>query len=407
MALRSVRSPNTVPILLARSHLIVDKRCPALNSYASNPSRNWPLVPSDLIMAATQDQGMTYAGAGVSIDAGNELVNRIKTAIATTKRPGADATIGGFGGMIDLQAAGYKEAPILVQATDGVGTKLKIAFALNKHDSVGIDLVAMNVNDLVVQGAEPLTFLDYFACGKLDPEVATLFVEGVADGCRQAGCALVGGETAEMPSMYADGEYDAGGTATGAIKHGDPILPAKDSMVEGDVLLGLPSNGVHSNGFSLVRKILERQNLDFKDKAPWNDSISVGESLLTPTRIYVKPCLEVVRRGLTKGMAHITGGGLLENIPRMLPDALASEIDAAAWKAPPVFQWLQKAGNVAAIEMARVFNNGIGMVLVVSADKASEAMSVLQEAGEQPVQIGKLVNRAGEACVLKNLESWY
>ncbi|TKA72634.1 hypothetical protein B0A55_05981 [Friedmanniomyces simplex] len=264
----------------------------------------------------------------------------------------------------------------------------------------------MNVNDLVVQGAEPLTFLDYFACGKLDVGTVESFVEGVAEGCRQAGCALVGGETAEMPSMYADGEYDAAGTATGAIRRGDKLLPRKESMVAGDVLLGLQSNGVHSNGFSLVRKILEKEKLDVKDAAPWNKSVTVAESLLTPTRIYVKPCLEVHRRGLVKGMAHITGGGLLENVPRMLPDSLASEIDVSAWEMPAVFQWLQRAGDVTAAEMARVFNNGIGMVLVVPAAQVNEAESLLQEAGETSIRIGVLVERTGEACLLKKLESW-
>jgi homoserine kinase len=355
-------------------------------------------------MAASQ--GMTYAGAGVSIDAGYDLVQRIKVAVATTKRPGADATLGGFGGMIDLQAAGYDKAPILVQATDGVGTKLKIAFAINKHDTVGIDLVAMNVNDLVVQGAEPLTFLDYFACGKLDVHTAASFVEGVAEGCKQAGCALIGGETAEMPSMYSEGEYDAAGTATGAIRHGDKVLPDRESMVEGDALLGLLSSGVHSNGFSLVRKILEKESLVFKNRAPWDLSTTVGESLLTPTRIYVKPCLELYRKGLVKGMAHITGGGLLENVPRMLPDSLASEIDVSTWDVPAVFKWLQKAGNVAPTEMARVFNSGIGMVLVIPAEKVEEATSVLQTGGEKVARIGVLSKRSGKECILTHLESW-
>lgn len=351
-------------------------------------------------------QGMTYAGAGVSIDAGNDLVKRIKAAVATTKRPGADATLGGFGGIIDLQAAGYDKAPILVQATDGVGTKLKIAFAMNKHDTVGIDLVAMNVNDLVVQGAEPLTFLDYFACGKLDVHTAASFVEGVVEGCKQAGCALIGGETAEMPSIYSEGEYDAAGTATGAVRHGDKFLPDRESMVEGDVLLGLQSSGVHSNGFSLVRKILEKESLAFKDQAPWDPSTTVGESLLTPTRIYVKPCLELYRKGLVKGMAHITGGGLLENIPRMLPNSLASEIDVSTWEVPAVFKWLKKAGNIAPIEMARVFNSGIGMVLVIPAEKVEEATSVLQTGGERVVRIGVLGKRSRKECILKHLDSW-
>jgi homoserine kinase len=348
---------------------------------------------------------MTYAAAGVSIDAGNELVDRIKAAVATTKRRGADAVIGGFGGAIDLQAAGYENAPIIVQAIDGVGTKLKIAFAMNKHDTVGIDLVAMNVNDLVVQGAEPISFLDYYACGKLDVENTAAFVEGVAKGCKESGCALVGGETAEMPGMYSDGEYDAGGCATGVIKQGQKLLPLKDEMLEGDVLLGLASSGVHSNGFSLVRKILERENLNFQDSAPWDQGTTVGASLLTPTRIYVKSCLELSNKGLVKGMAHITGGGLSENIPRMLPKTLAGEVEVGTWTIPPVLKWLKEAGNVSPTEFARVWNTGIGMVLVISADKVEEATKVLEAAGETVSKIGRLVS-SSEGCILKNLESW-
>jgi homoserine kinase len=363
---------------------------------------------SDIAAFEHQPQGMTYADAGVSIDAGNELVRRIKVAVATTKRPGADASIGGFGGVIDLQAAGFDKAPILVQAIDGVGTKLKIAFAMNKHDTVGIDLVAMNVNDLVVQGAEPISFLDYFACGKLDIETAASFVEGVAKGCKESGCALVGGETAEMPGMYSEGEYDAAGKATGAVAQGQKLLPDKPAMVEGDVLLGLASSGVHSNGFSLVRKILEKHSLTFQDPAPWEDdgNTTVGESLLTPTRIYARPCLEVTKRGLVKGMAHITGGGLVENVPRVLPDTLAAEIDVNTWTVPPVLRWMKEAGKMASTEFARVFNTGIGMVLVVPADKVDEAKSVLEAAGETVSQIGTLRKKVSEGCVLKGLENW-
>jgi homoserine kinase len=264
------------------------------------------------------EEPLTYASAGVSIDAGNELVKRIKAAVATTKRPGADAEIGGFGGVIDLQAAGYDKAPLLVQAIDGVGTKLKLAFATKDSSTVGIDLVAMNVNDLVVQGAEPLSFLDYYACGKLDVNVAAQFVEGVAEGCRQSRSALIGGETAEMPSMYAEGEFDAAGVATGAIPQGGKILPDTESMAEGDILLGLASNGPHSNGYSLIRKIIEREGLTYHQPAPWDPSTTIGKSLLTPTRIYVKSCLAVAQKDLVKGMAHITGGGLSENIPRLV-----------------------------------------------------------------------------------------
>lgn len=356
--------------------------------------------------APDKPQGMTYAGAGVSIDAGNELVKRIKAAAASTKRPGANADLGGFGGVIDLQAAGFDKAPKLVQATDGVGTKLKIAFAMNKHDTVGIDLVAMNVNDLVVQGAEPISFLDYFACGKLNVDTAASFVEGVANGCREAGCALVGGETAEMPDMYKADEYDAAGTATGVVQHDQKLLPDKHTMVDGDVLLGLASSGIHSNGFSLVRKILDKKKLTYQDQAPWAKGITIGESLLTPTRIYVKPCLGLVRKGLVKGMAHITGGGLIENVPRMLPDSLTAQIDVSTWEVPEVFQWLKTAGNVDAMEVARVWNAGIGMVIITSAARVDEAESLLEAAGEKVLRIGVLVKKSEEECILKNLGRW-
>lgn len=358
-------------------------------------------------MAARQKtHGMTYAGAGVSIDAGNKFVKRIKAAAASTKRPGADADLGGFGGAIDLQAAGFDKAPKLVQATDGVGTKLKVAFAMKKHDTVGIDLVAMNVNDLVVQGAEPISFLDYFACGKLDVNIAVSFVEGVATGCREARCALVGGETAEMPDMYTAGEYDAAGTATGAVRHDQKLLPDKEAMTDGDVLLGLASSGMHSNGFSLVRKILEKEELSFHDQAPWNTSTSIGESLLIPTRIYVRSCLKLVEKGLVKGMAHITGGGLIENVPRMLPHSLAAIIDVSTWEVPALFQWLRKAGNVDVMEFARVWNVGIGMVLVVPAVQVDLAKSLLEAAGETVFQMGVLGENTGADCVLKNFERW-
>jgi len=351
---------------------------------------------------------MTYAQAGVSIDSGNEFVTKIKTAVASTRRPGAEAEIGGFGGALDLAAAGYTEAPILIQAIDGVGTKLKIAFAMNDFSTVGIDLVAMNVNDLVVQGAEPLTFMDYYACSKLVIEDASAFVESVAKGCKEAGCALVGGETAEMPGMYQGKEFDAGGAATGAIKRGQKVLPDKDAMSIGDVLLGLPSSGVHSNGFSLVRRIIEKKGMDFTQPAPWegNASISVGKSLLTPTRIYVRPLLAAAKRDLLVGMAHITGGGLEDNIPRMLPKHLAAEVDVAAWPVPPVLRWLKQAGNVSHREFARTWNTGLGMVIVVKAAAAVDAKKVLEEAGEQVFTIGKLVENKGNAVVLKNEKHW-
>ncbi|CAI6334817.1 unnamed protein product [Periconia digitata] len=356
--------------------------------------------------ASQLEESMTYASSGVSIDAGNDLVKAIKAYTAGTRRPGADGKIGGFGGLLDLEAAGYKESPILVGAIDGIGTKVKIAFEMDKHDTVGIDLVAMNVNDLVVQGAEPLMFLDYYACSKLSVQSAAKFVEGVANGCKQSGAALVGGETAEMPGIYKDGEYDAGGCAIGAIKRGTTILPDFSAMTEGDVLLGLASSGVHSNGFSLVRKIIEKKGLGFHDTAPWDQSKTVGENLLTPTRIYVKPLLAASRKGLIKGMAHITGGGLSENIPRMLPDTLAAELDARTWPVLDVFKWLKEAGRLEDSEFCRTFNTGLGMVLVVSQEKARQATEILQEYGEQVYRVGSLVKRTDEDCTVLNMDAW-
>ncbi|KAH8195019.1 hypothetical protein TruAng_010809 [Truncatella angustata] len=350
-------------------------------------------------------KALTYAQAGVSIEAGNQFVERIKKAVRSTAIPGADAEIGGFGGEVDLTNAGYAADRLtLVGAIDGVGTKLMIAQATKKHDTVGIDLVAMNVNDLVVQGARPLMFLDYLGCSKLDPEALAPFVEGVAEGCRQSGCALVGGETAEMPGMYQGDDYDAAGCAVGILQN-DHRLPRLDDMAEGDVLIGLASNGVHSNGFSLVRRILQEDKVSYSDAAPWDNSgVNVGESLLTPTRVYVKPLLKVVSR--LKGLAHITGGGLSENVPRMLPKQLAAEIDVSSWDLPAVFKWLKKAGNVEAAEMARAFNTGVGMVAVLDSSEVDEVTRILKEEGETVYKIGKLVSRSGEGCVLKGLESW-
>lgn len=276
---------------------------------------------------------------------------------------------------------------------------------MSKHDTVGIDLVAMNVNDLVVQGAEPLMFLDYYGCSKLNAEHAAAFVEGVAEGCRQSNCALVGGETAEMPGMYKEEDYDAAGAAIGTMRK-ELSLPMKDNMAEGDVLLGLASNGVHSNGFSLVRKIVTRANLSYTDPAPWDPSTSTGLSLLTPTRIYVLPLLSVIQKKLITGLSHITGGGLTENIPRMLPKHLAAEVDISAWELPAVFKWLKKNGNVSGTEMGRTFNTGVGMVAVVPKEHAETVVRELEAAGEKVYTIGRLVKREGEGCVLKNLESW-
>lgn len=375
-------------------------------SYSNDPTPASVQLP---IRQRPQQQGqeaMTYADAGVSIDRGNSLVSRIKSVVHSTQRPGINAEIGGFGGVIDLAAAGYKDAPIMIQAIDGVGTKLKIAFEMQHYDTVGIDLVAMNVNDLVVQGAEPISFMDYFACSKLDVDVAAAFVQGVAEGCKRAGCALVGGETAEMPGMYAEGEFDAAGAATGCLKNGEKVLPDTEAMRDGDVLLGLASNGVHSNGFSLVRKVLERTNLGIRDQAPWQNEVTVGDALLEPTKIYVKPLLAVTKRGLVKGMAHITGGGLYDNVPRMLPKHLEAEIVVGSWPVPAVLQWLKKAGGVSPREFARTWNTGLGMVLVVDKHNAETVRNRLEEYGERVYEVGKLVQRTEEGCVLKNLDEW-
>ncbi|WP_425087264.1 phosphoribosylformylglycinamidine cyclo-ligase [Stappia sp.] len=343
--------------------------------------------------------GLSYADAGVDIDAGNALVKRIKPLVKATARPGADGEIGGFGGVFDLKAAGFSD-PVLVAANDGVGTKLKIAIDSAQHDTVGIDLVAMCVNDLVVQGAEPLFFLDYYACGALDIETATAVVAGIAEGCRRAGCALIGGETAEMPGMYGDKDYDLAGFAVGAAERGN-LLPRGDAAA-GDVLLALGSSGVHSNGYSLVRKIVERSGLDWSADAPFAPGTSLGSALMTPTRIYVKPLLAALKAGPgIKALAHITGGGLPENLPRVLPDTLAARIDLTALSVPPVFGWLASTGGVAQSEMLRTFNCGVGMVVAVSADTAEAVAEVLRAEGETVSRIGTLEPRAagGDAVI--------
>ncbi|MDZ5696846.1 phosphoribosylformylglycinamidine cyclo-ligase [Chelativorans sp. M5D2P16] len=333
--------------------------------------------------------GLSYADAGVDIDAGNTLVEKIKPLVRSTRRPGADGEIGGFGGLFDLKAAGFSD-PILVAANDGVGTKLKVAIEAGKHDTVGIDLVAMCVNDLVVQGAEPLFFLDYFATGRLDPDQGAAIVAGIVEGCRQAGCALIGGETAEMPGMYQGGDYDLAGFAVGAAERGQ-LLPA-DDIVEGDVILGLASSGVHSNGFSLVRKIVAASGLDWNAPAPFLPERSLADALLEPTRIYVKPLLEAIggTHGI-KALAHITGGGFPENIPRVLPKGYAAEIDLDQVEVPPVFSWLSHQGGVEAREMLRTFNCGIGMVAVVASGQAAQVAAVLQKAGEHVETLGSIV----------------
>jgi len=331
---------------------------------------------------------VSYRDSGVDIDAGNALVKAIKPLAAATRRAGAEADLGGFGGLFDLKLAGFKD-PILVAANDGVGTKLKVAIESRQHDTVGIDLVAMSVNDLLAQGAEPLFFLDYFACGKLDVEVARAVVAGIAEGCRQAGCALIGGETAEMPGMYAGDDYDLAGFAVGAVERG-ALLPRGDTAV-GDVLIGLPSSGVHSNGYSLVRRLAADAGLGWDAPAPFVAARTLAEALLEPTRIYVKPVLSAIREtGAVKALAHITGGGLSENVPRVLPDGVAAHIDLGAWQAPAVFGWLMQAGALDEAEMLRTFNCGIGMVIVAVRDGADAVLRALQAAGEAPIRIGEL-----------------
>ncbi len=342
-------------------------------------------------MAQERKNGLTYADAGVDIDAGSRMVEKIKPMVRATRRPGADSEIGGFGGLFDLKAAGFTD-PILVAANDGVGTKLKIAIDADRHDTVGIDLVAMCVNDLVVQGAEPLFFLDYFATGRLDPDQGAAIVSGIAEGCRQAGCALIGGETAEMPGMYHGEDYDLAGFAVGAAER-DRLLPTGD-IAEGDVLLGLASSGVHSNGFSLVRRIVSDAGLGWDDKAPFAPDKTLGEALLEPTRIYVKPLLATLKAAWgIKALAHITGGGFPENLPRVLPDHLAAEIDLDAIDVPAVFSWLAKTGGVAESEMLSTFNCGIGMVVAVAADEAAQIAALLQQAGEHVTMLGQIVPR--------------
>ncbi|MGE3150120.1 MAG: phosphoribosylformylglycinamidine cyclo-ligase [Pseudorhodoplanes sp.] len=335
---------------------------------------------------------LTYAEAGVDIDAGNRMVDLIKPLVRATARAGADAEIGGFGGLFDLKRAGFKD-PVLVAATDGVGTKIKVAIDTRRPDDIGIDLVAMSVNDLVVQGAEPLFFLDYFACSKLDPALGAKIVAGVARGCREAGCALIGGETAEMSDLYKPEDYDLAGFAVGAVERGG-VLPRAD-IAAGDIVLGIASSGVHSNGYTLVRKIVSVSGLAWSAPAPFTPSQSLGEAILTPTRIYVRSCLAAIREsGGVKALAHITGGGFTDNIPRALPKHLGVSIDLDRVPVLPVFKWLAQTGNVAVPEMLRTFNCGIGMVAVVSPEKAEMAAAVLRREGETVVRLGEVVPSA-------------
>lgn len=332
--------------------------------------------------------GLTYAQAGVDIDAGAALVDRIKPLAKATRRPGADGSLGGFGALFDLKAAGFND-PLLVSTTDGVGTKLKIAIDTGQHDTVGIDLVAMCVNDLLAQGAEPLIFLDYLATGKLDVEAAARVVAGIAEGCRQAGCALAGGETAEMPGMYAAGDYDLAGFSLGAVERG-AVLPRLGDQKAGDVIIGLASSGPHSNGYSLIRRIVERSGLEWSAASPFSDDETLASALLRPTRIYVRQVLPQIRAGRISACAHITGGGLVENPPRVIAEGLVARFDWNAWTPPPVFNWLQQAGGVADAEMRRTFNCGVGLILTARPEDAGDVLAGLIEAGEDAFVCGEL-----------------
>jgi phosphoribosylformylglycinamidine cyclo-ligase len=336
-------------------------------------------------------KGLRYKDAGVDVAAGNALVKAIQPLARGTARPGSDSVLGGFGALFDLKACGYRD-PVLVAANDGVGTKLKIAIEVGIHDTIGIDLVAMSVNDLIVQGAEPLFFLDYFACNKLDLATAQAVIGGIAEGCKQAGCALIGGETAEMPGLYQENDYDLAGFALGAVERGE-ILPRPD-IAPGDAILGLASSGCHSNGYSLIRKIVEKSGLSYVSAAPFDASRTIGEVLLTPTRIYAKPLLKILRgKGGLKALAHITGGGLVENIPRVLPADMAAEIDLDALPFPAVFHWLREEGNVMQEDMLHTFNCGVGMIMVVGINDRARVMSELKELGETVIVLGSIIVR--------------
>ena len=343
-------------------------------------------------------RGLTYAQAGVDIDAGNRMVELIKPLVRATARPGADAEIGGFGGLFDLKRIGYRD-PVLVAATDGVGTKLKVAIETGRHDTIGIDLVAMSVNDLVVQGAEPLFFLDYYACGKLEPEIGAAVVAGISIGCREAGCALIGGETAEMPGVYQGDDYDLAGFAVGAVER-DAILPRSD-IADGDIIVGLASSGIHSNGYSLARKVVEKTGLPWAAPAPFLPERSLGNAILTPTRIYVNACITAIRETkAVKGMAHITGGGFPDNIPRILPKGLGARIDLTQITVPPVFQWLAREGNIAQNEMLRTFNCGIGMTVVTAPGEVDAVTKTFERSGETAVVLGTVTKETGDQRVI-------
>jgi len=349
---------------------------------------------------AEKQRGLTYAQAGVDIDAGNRMVDLIKPLVRATARAGADAEIGGFGGLFDLKRAGFTD-PVLVAATDGVGTKVKIAIETGRHETIGIDLVAMSVNDLVVQGAEPLFFLDYYACGRLEPEIGAAVVAGISLGCRAAGCALIGGETAEMPGLYRGDDYDLAGFAVGAAERG-ALLPRAD-IAEGDVIIGLASSGVHSNGYSLVRKVVEQSGVAWSAPAPFAPEQDLGDAILTPTRIYVKSCLAAMRTTkAVKGLAHITGGGFPDNIPRVLPKGLGARIDLAKVPVPPVFKWLASEGRIEQNELLRTFNCGVGMIAIASPKDAGAVTQAFMQAGEAAVAIGTVVRAVGKMRVAYN-----
>jgi len=342
-------------------------------------------------MTKNASDSLSYRDAGVDIEAGDELVRAIGPLAKATRRAGVMGGLGGFGALFDLKKEGWDD-PILVSGTDGVGTKLMLAFKIGRHGTVGIDLVAMCDNDVSAQGAEPLFFLDYFATGKLENGIAEGVIAGIAEGCKQAGCALIGGGTAEMPGMYPPGHYDLAGFVVGAVERAR-VLPRLDAMQAGDVLIGISSSGPHSNGYSLIRKVVERSGLSYDDAAPFSNSESLGEALLTPTCLYSKAALALIKSDLVRGLAHITGGGLTENTPRMCPDHLAPRIDRAAWAPPAVFNWLQDTGNIVEDEMHRTFNMGIGMIFAVALDQADAAIAALKQAGETPVILGDLVEK--------------
>ena len=379
-----------------------DTVCSRGTSRAPRPRRSYPTPGEDAIRS--QNYRDQYREAGVDIDAGAALVEALKPLAKSTARPGSNAGLGGFGAIFDLKATGFKD-PILVATTDGVGTKLKIAIASGRHETIGIDLVAMCVNDLVVQGAEPLFFLDYFATGKLDVGAARVILEGVAEACRATGCALIGGETAEMPGMYAHGDYDLAGFAVGAVER-DRVIDGR-RVRAGDVVLGLASSGLHSNAFSLVRRIVEQARLPYDAPAPFVPAGTLAEALLVPTRLYVKSCLAAAAAGGLKALAHITGGGLVENIPRVIPADVSVELDARAWTLPPVFRWLAETAGLSRGELARVFNCGLGMIAVVEPNRAEALSRIFADAGETVHRVGRVVPRPAESAgtILINVET--